>query len=405
MGFEWFAAWRFLREGRSQTLLILVGVAVGVGVMVFTSALISGLQATLIEQTLGSQPHLVVRPPEDRPRVLPQEDPGALVAQVERSTQRSASIPGWQPLLSAIRSTPRVLAAAPTVAGSAFATKSGVTRTIALRGVDPAQYVAIIDVASKLRSGEFRMIGAEAVIGVELAEDLGLSVGDKLRLVTSEGRGGVFTVRGVFDLGNKDVNQRWVFVSLRSAQTMLDLAGAVSTMEVRVGDVFEADVAATALAERTGLLADSWMKTNAQLLVGLRSQSSSSYMIQLFVMLAVTLGIASVLAVSVVQKSREIGILKATGTSTARVLRIFLVQGAFVGFVGSIVGCGIGSALSLFFMQLARNPDGTPRFPVDLNPKLFAASIAIATLTGLLAAVAPARRAARLDPATVIRNG
>ncbi|HQP34743.1 MAG TPA: ABC transporter permease [Polyangiaceae bacterium] len=405
MGFEWFAAWRFLREGRTQTLLILVGVAVGVGVMVFTSALISGLQATLIEQTLGSQPHVVVRPPEDRPRVLPQHDSGALVAQVERSTQRSASIPGWQPLLSAIRSTPRVLAAAPTVAGSAFATKSGVTRTIALRGVDPAQYVAIIDVAAKLRAGEFRMIGAEAVIGVELAEDLGLSVGDKLRLVTSEGRGGVFTVRGVFDLGNKDVNQRWVFVSLRSAQTMLDLAGAVSTMEVRVGDVFEADVAATALAERTGLLADSWMKTNAQLLVGLRSQSSSSYMIQLFVMLAVTLGIASVLAVSVVQKSREIGILKATGTSTARVLRIFLVQGAFVGFVGSIVGCGIGSALSLFFMQLARNPDGTPRFPVDLNPKLFAAAIAIATLTGLLAAVAPARRAARLDPATVIRNG
>jgi len=405
VGFEWFAAWRFLREGRTQTLLILVGVAVGVGVMVFTSALISGLQATLIEQTLGSQPHVVVRPPEDRPRVLPQHDSGALVAQVERSTQRSASIPGWQPLLSAIRSTPRVLAAAPTVAGSAFATKSGVTRTIALRGVDPAQYVAIIDVAAKLRAGEFRMIGAEAVIGVELAEDLGLSVGDKLRLVTSEGRGGVFTVRGVFDLGNKDVNQRWVFVSLRSAQTMLDLAGAVSTMEVRVGDVFEADVAATALAERTGLLADSWMKTNAQLLVGLRSQSSSSYMIQLFVMLAVTLGIASVLAVSVVQKSREIGILKATGTSTARVLRIFLVQGAFVGFVGSIVGCGIGSALSLFFMQLARNPDGTPRFPVDLNPKLFAAAIAIATLTGLLAAVAPARRAARLDPATVIRNG
>jgi len=78
VGFEWFAAWRFLREGRSQTLLILVGVAVGVGVMVFTSALISGLQATLIEQTLGSQPHVVVRPPEDRPRVLPQDDSGAL---------------------------------------------------------------------------------------------------------------------------------------------------------------------------------------------------------------------------------------------------------------------------------------------------------------------------------------
>jgi len=118
-----------------------------------------------------------------------------------------------------------------------------------------------------------------------------------------------------------------------------------------------------------------------------------------------SLGIYNTLSTVALEKTRDIAILKSMGFHAAELQRIFLVQGAFVGFVGSIVGCGIGSALSLFFMQLARNPDGTPRFPVDLNPKLFAAAIAIATLTGLLAAVAPARRAARLDPATVIRNG
>jgi lipoprotein-releasing system permease protein len=147
------------------------------------------------------------------------------------------------------------------------------------------------------------------------------------------------------------------------------------------------------------------MGTNAQLLVGLRSQGSSSIMIQVFVVLAVALGIASVLAVSVVQKSREIGILKAMGVATGRVVRIFLLQGAIVGLAGSAVGVLVGIGLSLFFASLATNPDGTPTFPVNLNALLYARSALIATSVGIVAAVLPARRAARLDPAQVIRGG
>ena len=127
-------------------------------------------------------------------------------------------------------------------------------------------------------------------------------------------------------------------------------------------------------------------------------------MIQFFVILAVALGIASVLVVSVVQKSREIGILRATGTSVGKVTRIFFVQGAVVGLAGSFVGSAIGAVLAMLFAQLATNPDGSPTFPVDLNLALFARSVAIATAVGLAAAVAPARSAARLDPAQAIRH-
>jgi lipoprotein-releasing system permease protein len=119
----------------------------------------------------------------------------------------------------------------------------------------------------------------------------------------------------------------------------------------------------------------------------------------------VALGIASVLAVSVVQKSREIGILKAVGTATGKVERVFLLQGAIVGLVGSAIGVAAGIGLSLFFAGLARNPDGTATFPANLNLVLYLRSALIATTVGVLAALLPARRAARLDPARVIRGG
>jgi lipoprotein-releasing system permease protein len=308
-------------------------------------------------------------------------------------------------VLLAVRGTADVLAAAPTAAGSAFAARGEVSRSVALRGIEPASFDGVIRIARKLVAGRWLVEGTQAVIGAVLASDLGLSVGDKFRLTTAEGRSEVFTVAGVFDIGNKDVNQRWVLVPLRAAQTMLDLAGGITTIEVKVADAFRAEAMAQAMAARTGLWADSWMKLNAQLLVALQSQSSSSWMIQVFVVLAVALGIASVLGVSVIQKSGEIGILKAMGTSTGRVTRVFLIEGGLVGLFGSVAGSALGAALAFFFSHAVKNPYGDSLFPVELGPGLFAAASLVAVVTGLVSAVVPARHAARLDPAAVIRHG
>jgi lipoprotein-releasing system permease protein len=406
MPFEWLVAIRYLREGRAQSLLILGGVAVGVGVIVFLSALISGLQVSLVDRTLGTQAHIVLRRPDDAPRpLLGRDGPVGVTARVERPAQRLRSILQWQQSLDAIERVPGVLALTPTVTGAAFARQGTATRAVLLRGIDPEGFQRIIDVRSKVVSGRFGLAGADAVIGTELAKALGLVVGNKLRLSAPDDRSDVFTVRGIFDIGNKDANERWVFVPLRSAQTLLDLVGGVSTIEVKVADLFAAESIAAELAADTGLEADSWMKVNTQLLVGLRSQNSSSYMIQVFVIIAVALGIASVLVVSVVQKSREIGILKAMGTPTRRIIRVFLIEGALVGLAGSVLGVALGAGLSIFFASLATNPDGSPMFPVNLTLALVVRASIVATVTGIVAAAAPAHRAARLDPVEVIRYG
>jgi lipoprotein-releasing system permease protein len=403
--FELFVALRFLREGKAQTALILGGTTVGVAVIIFLSALISGLQATLIDQTLSSQAHVFLRRPDRVARVMAPPGGEAVMAQVEKTPEREKSIEQWQVLLGAIRASPGVTAATPTAAGSAFASRGELSRSVALRGLEPQSFDAVIRLSPRVQAGRFRVEGTEAVIGTVLAHDLGVEVGDKIRLATPQGRGDVFTVSGIFDVGNKDVNQRWVLVSLRQAQTLLDLAGGITTIEVKVDRVFEAEAVAQELSALTGLAADSWMKLNQQLLNGLQAQSSSSVMIQAFVVIAVALGIASVLGVSVIQKSREIGILKATGTSTGAVLRIFLIEGAIVGLVGSVLGGLIGAGLSSFFAHAVKNPYGESLYPIELTPRLFLTAGAVALVTGLLSAWYPARHAARLDPAQVIRGG
>ena len=405
MRFEWLVAVRYLREGRAQSLLVLCGVAVGVGVIVFLSALINGLQTSLIERTLGTQAHIVLRRADEIPRSLTDHVRGENVERMERPAQRLRSIVGWQRVMAEVGRTEGITAASPTVSGSAFARQGTANRAILLRGIDPATFLRIIDLQRSIVAGQFQVTGTDAVIGVELARNLGLVVGDKVRVSDAGSSSEVFTVRGILDVGNKDANERWVFTSLRAAQTLLDLAGGITTIELKVSELFEADAIAANLTARTGLEADSWMKVNTQLLVALRSQSMSSYMIQAFVIVAVALGIASVLVVSVVQKSREIGILKAMGTPMRRIIRVFLIEGALVGLAGSGLGILLGVALALTFANMALNPDGSPLFPVDLSLALFVRSAAIATVTGIVAAAAPAHHAARLDPVEVIRYG
>ena len=402
---EWFMAVRFLRDGRMQSLLIIIGVGVRVAVTVFLSALINGLQANLIAQTLGSQAHIVVRAPDEVARPQLEDTPDTTVlARGDNPPQRMRSILGWQQQLETIARTPGVIASAPIASGAAFASRGGASRAVLVRGSDLARLIGIIPLDRKLVAGAMPVQGPDALIGVKLAADLGLDVGDKLRLTTAEGVSEVYAVRGIFDLGNKDVNARWVVLPLRGAQTLLGLEGGVTELDLSVDAVFTASDIAARIQRDTGLVADSWMEVNAQLLTGLRSQSSSSLMIQVFVILAVAMGIASVLVVSVIQRQRDIGILRAMGTSRARVLRIFLIQGGIVGVLGAVIGSGIGGALALLFEKLSANPDGTPQFPLQLDLALLVGTAVMAIATGLVSAFLPARRAARLDPAVAIRS-
>lgn len=403
LGFERRVALRFLREGRMQTLLIIVGVAAGVAVIAYISALINGLQGSTLTKTLGAQAHITVRSPDDV--VLPARQPAAganVMADTQPRAQRPRSVANWQTLVPLLERRDDITAVSPMVSGSALALRGEASQAIALMGVDLDRYDRIVSLRSKVISGQARLGPGEAIVGRELADDLGVRIGDRLTVQTGTVAEPV-RVTALVDLGVRDLNRRTVIVPLRLAQSLLGLPGGATSLDLTVKDVWTADALATELRRELPYKIESWQEANAQLVSALNAQSVSTALIRGVVLVVVVLGIASVLVVSVVQKGREIGILRAMGATRAQILRLFLVQGAVLGALGSLLGIVLAVAMIWLFTKFVRGSDGLPLFAISL-PVATAVRVALlATVCGVLAAIAPARRAARMDPAQAIR--
>jgi len=391
-----------------QTLLIIIGVAAGVAVVAYISALITGLQRNTIDKTLGAQAHVTLSPRDDlvlaarAPASAAAGEPARELVQTQPRAQRPRSIANWQLLVPLLEAMPEVAAVSPMVSAAGLAVRGEASNAIALVGVDLARYDRIVGLRSKVVDGTARLGPGEGILGRELADDLGVRVGDRVGIVT----GGVsdsLRVTALVDLGVRELNRRTVIVPLRTAQSLVGLPGGATGLDLTLVDIWSAQRVADDLAARWPHKAESWQQANAQLVSALNAQSVSTAVIRGVVMIVVVLGIASVLVVSVVQKQREIGILRAMGSTQGQVLRIFLLQGAIVGALGSAIGVLLAALLIWAFTHFVRGSDGLPLFNIALEPALALRVAAVATLCGVLAAVAPARRAARLDPAQAIR--
>lgn len=401
--FEWIAASRFLREGRLQTISTLAGIGIGVAVIIFMSAALAGQQANIVRRVLSSQAHIVLVPPQEVARPL-RDSSVAEAAVIQRPFQRVRSIDQWQKIIGEVDALPDVKAVSPMASGSVLAVRGEATRSVTLQGVDAERYFRIVPLPEKIVSGTARLGAEDIVIGTDLATELGVRVGDKLRIAVANGQGATLTLTGIVDLGNKGANLRTTYCALHTAQALLGLIGGVSSVDLTVRDIYAAEDIAQRITALTGVEADSWIKTNSQLYMAINAQVIANTLIRFFVGLAIAFGIAAVLIVSVVQKSKEIGILRAMGAARSQILRVFLLQGAVLGLLGSLAGSALGAVAIVLWGVLVKNPDGTPLFPLELDPKLFLASALLATLSGLIAAYVPALRGARLDPVVAIRG-
>ncbi len=389
----------FLREGRTQSLMIIVGVAVGVAVIIFVTALIQGLQANIIERTLGTQAHIRLLAPDELNQIILPENNGVVqLIQEDKRPRRLRSINNWQQIATTLEQTPLLKGVSPIASGPAFVRRGEALKSVALVGIDLERYQQIIPLSDYLLSGQLRVGADNVMIGCQLADEMGVSVGSKLRLDVGDGDNTVVSVAGIFELGVRELDARYVYMDLKQAQSLLGIPGGVTVIELAVRDIFAAEAIAGQVGRLTSLKAQSWIETNAQLMNALSAQSVSTNMIIIFVGISVAFGIASVLSVSVVQRTREIGIMRATGATQVQILRIFLIQGAVFGLLGSALGSIAGYGLVWAFNNL-----GPGLFYTPISLMLIFIAVVAATFVGVLAAVIPSRRAAALDPVVAIR--
>lgn len=378
-------AYRFLRSSLGQTILIVVGISVGVSVQVFIGSLIGGLQQDLVNTTIGNSSQITIAKEADL----------EFIDNYETIRTDLIDIKGLETVSFALDSSGTLIDGAK-------------TEPILLRGLSFEYAEDIYQINEKITEGRLPSQNDEIMIGTNLIEDFGLTLGDTIDVSIPLQGNTEMTIVGVFDFKVASLNNVWVFTSLGSMQNLLGQPGKVSSIEMQVEDVFEAEIINNKVDSKLNdatLSTTNWIELNEELLTGLQAQGSSSLMIQVFVTISVVLGITSVLAITVIQKSKQIGILKAMGIQDRDASLIFLSQGFLLGILGAIGGVLLGLLLSYGFSTFALDGNGDPVVTLLIDPQFIGISALVAIFSASLASIIPARKSSKLSVIEVIKNG
>ncbi len=404
--FELFLGLRYLKPKRTFvsviTLISLSGVAIGVWVLIVVIAVMSGFDRELREKLMGMHAHVTVTS-------------GGLIEHSDK-------------LLQTVLETPRVKAASPFAMGLVLVEFEHRRTTPYLKGIDPRREVTVSQLGSYIKEGSLDLIGDKVVIGRELASQYGIFLGDKITVISPrnlEKKGEEvylpmeLTVTGIFESGMYEYDVGLIFTSLETAQELYSLGNAVHGIEIRTDDPIKGsrDVADALNKKLPGpLRAQTWAELNQRLLGAIQVEKSVMFFILIFIIIVAAFGIMSTLITVTVQKTREIGVMKALGAASGKILRIFMLQGFIVGVFGVAIGVGLGlltvhniNPINHFLSRVVgidlfpRDIYNFPSIPAFLTLRdlltIGVSALAICTLAGLL----PALRAARLEPVEALR--
>ena len=410
-GFELKIAWRHLIKSQGQTELTVGAVAVGVLLVVFLSSLINGLQTGLVEDVVGSIPHVSVQAASPGAKPLWRITDKPSMSTLEKMTTRSKRIGEWERIQTAIAAFPGVAMVAPAVEGDGLVTRGAMTVGARVIGVVPDQQIRVISLRNRIVEGDFTKVDAQNIaVGTKMADDLGVKVGNRLRVTSNMGVTESFRIAAIFDMGIEQVNETAVYMGLEAAQAMFKLSKDITNLYIRSAEMYNANAIANQIRGITTLTVTSWMESNESFLDTMRMQNTAAAIIQAMTLMASAFGVASVMIVFVVQKSKDIGILKSMGATCKQIRRVFILEGLGVGLGGALIGSGIGSGLCFLVTSLkvpgqmfgGRQATIIP-MQFDFNYVLLASVVALAM--GLVASIVPAHRAAKLDPVEAIRQG
>lgn len=416
-----FIAWRQLWHRKLLAGISVAGVLFGVLTLIAMTGIMRGFQTKFLDTILQISPHVVVFDTRlgqtrsvtellldgDRPA------PGPSLTHVVRqtSTDRQSRIVRPRETVAAIASARNVTAVAALVVGNAVASSGAKEVPVELRGIEPEVQDKVTPLRDRVVAGAFtELAGAVdgAIIGAGLADQLGVHVGDNLTCASGRGQRVILRVVAVFETGVAALDKGRIYVPTRLAQTVLGRGDSIDRIELRLADPDLAPLLASRLEALFGYNAESWQETNASILGVFQQQNMITGLIIGAVLLVGGFGILSIQVMVVLEKRKDIALLKSVGYSSRTVLSIFLLQGAAVAIVGASLGAGLGHLL-LSFMRTLRSASGLgyskpSTFAIYERPMMYVLAFAFAVAIGLIASLLPAWRASRVEPVDVLRG-
>ena len=424
--FSLFLALRYLKPKRTFvsviTLISILGVTLGITVLILVISVMTGFDMELRSKVLGFEPHILVQ-------------------------SNSDALEEWQPVLKQIRATPGVVAAAPFVQGPVIAEFGNQRMTPVIRGIDVAQELKVTDIAKFiLPGGKLDLAGDSTVIGADLALTLGVFVGDKITVYSPGNIKPVLeaikkaekdpkalehvkelvlprdlTVTGIFKSGRYAYDSNFLLVPLYVGQELygMEANDALTGISVKTMDANRAGEVKEALKPilPPGVVAATWEDLNKTFFDAIAMERNVMFFLLLFIIVVAAFGITNTLITVTVQKTREIGIMKALGATTEQIVWVFLAQGMVVGFFGNLSGLALGMTLIKYrneFKDWLAQTLGIQVFPADIYQfskipaQVVPHDVAIICISAFvicsLAALIPAYFAARLDPVKALRQ-
>jgi lipoprotein-releasing system permease protein len=415
MRYALFIGLRYLRAKRREAFVSLItviataGVAIGVLTLDVVLSVMTGFEEDLRDRILGFNPHVLV-------------------------TSYTGLVRDYPEVLKRIRSVPDVVAAEPFVYGQVMLSTSNDVAGALVRGIEPVPNGAI-DFRKHLRAGHLADLASQhplpagtglegvelpgIILGKDLARQLGVALGDPVSMVSPVGiptaiglvpRVKRFVVVGIFESGMSEHDSALAYVDLHAAQHFFQTGDRVTGLEIRVGDLYRARAVAERISKRLGFpyLVRDWTEMNHNIFSALKLEKTVYVIVLLLIVLVAAFNIVATLIMVVMEKRKDIAILKSMGATRTGIAQIFLFKGGIIGGIGTLIGSAGGYlicwALQRYrFVKLPAGVFYVDTLPVRMYPEYFALIVAVSLAICLLASIYPARQAARLVPVDVIR--
>ncbi|MGA2314891.1 MAG: lipoprotein-releasing ABC transporter permease subunit [Thermodesulfobacteriota bacterium] len=416
MRYEWFIGLRYLKAKRKQTFISIItiisiaGVMVGVMTLIVVLAVMSGFEKTLKEKILGTQAHLVL---------LKANQEG--MDHYEEAAKKVQEVKG-------------VVSAAPFIFNQVMLSSESNVSGVVIKGIDPDRVGKVTELAHNMKAGRLQDLkeGGEGdspgiILGVELAKHLGVSLNEAIQVISPLGtmtpmgmmpKMKRFRVVGIFYSGMYEYDNTMAYVSLESAQKFFGMGARVTGIEIKTNDIYKVKEIGKEIRQKMGFpfWTKDWMEMNRNLFSALKLEKIAMFIILVLIVLVAAFNIISTLIMVVMEKHKDIAILKSMGAPSKGILKIFVIEGGVIGVVGTVFGTilGLAAALNLEkitgfvenlfgFKILASDVYYIDKLPSQVNPLDIALIVMTAILISLLATLYPSWRASRLDPAEALR--